>query len=293
MKILIAGAGGFLGTELVRQLTNKEGIQVIALTSQKIKLEKIAGYSSNITVMGRTDISDPEFSFIDIDVLINCAFPRNVDGIHMADGLLYISKLLETAIAGGVKSVINISSQSVYSQVRLEPAAEDTELNLESKYAIGKYATELITNGICRNIPHTNIRMASLIGAGFDQRLVNKFVRQVIEGNNLCIKGGKQLFGFLDVRDAASAIIIIAMGKNWKEVYNLGSDNSFSLLEIAECVQRTVSDAGLGKTEIELLESDDWQNSSLDSTALKEQFGWKEQYGLEETILSIIKQFKL
>lgn len=288
MKILVSGAGGFLGTEIVQQFARQEDIQIIALTSQKTKLGQVVGEALNINMIDRNSIFKSDFNFSDIDVLINCAFPRDVNGVQIADGLQYISDLLEYSVSGGIKSVINISSQSVYSQVRLELATEDTEINLESKYAIGKYAVELLTNNVCREIPHTNIRMASLIGAGFNQRFVNKFVKQVLAGNNLSIKGGKQMFGFLDVRDAASAIIAIALGKDWKEVYNLGPSYSYSLLEIAQCVQNTIYEAGFKKTEIEINETDDWQNSSLDSTRLKEQFGWNEQYRLKDTILSII-----
>lgn len=292
-RILITGAGGFLGTELVRQMAGKQGVKVFALTSQKDKLKQVCGNAENVMPLERNAVFEPGFSFAEIDILINCAFPRNTDGVQMADGLQYISSLLETAVAGGVKAVINISSQSVYSQMRMEPATENTELNLETKYAVGKYATELMTNSICRNIPHTNIRMASLIGAGFDQRLVNKFVKQVLAGNNLSIKGGKQLFGFLDVRDAATAIIAVAEGSDWNEVYNLGPKRSDSLIEIAQCVQKVVAEVGFRETEIELTQTDDWQNSSMDSSRLREQFDWKEQFCLEDTIRSIIKALNL
>lgn len=290
MKILITGAGGFLGTELVKELMRQEDVDVVALTSQKEKLVQTIGEAANVTLSGRNSVFEPGFDFSSIDVLINCAFPRNVDGIQMADGLQYISRLLKRAVTGGVKSVINISSQSVYSQTRMKPAAEDTELNLESKYAIGKYAAELLTNSVCWNIPHTSIRMASLIGVGFDQRLVNKFIKQVLEGENICIRGGRQMFGFLDVRDAASAIIAVAQGKDWKEIYNLGPDRGYTLLEIAKCVQDTVKESGFENTEIELEETDDWQNSSLDSTRLKRQFDWREQCSLRNTVLSIIRE---
>lgn len=62
------------------------------------------------------------------------------------------------------------------------PADENTVLCLESKYAVGKYATELLVNAICgKAVLHTNIGLASLIGAGFDQRIVNKMVNQIIK----------------------------------------------------------------------------------------------------------------
>lgn len=286
---LIAGAGGFLGTELIKQLAGKDNIQVIALTAQSGKLKKEAANAENIEIVERKTIFSPDFIFSDIDVLINCAFPRKADGIQMAEGLLYISTLLEKAVTGGARAVINISSQSVYSQKRISSATEDAELNLETGYAVGKYATELMTNSICRKISHTNIRMASLVGPGFDQRLINKFVKQVLSGNDIHIKGGKQLFGFLDVRDAASAIITAADCADWDEVYNLGPERSYSLLELAEYVQETISESGIAKTGIKVEETGEWQNSDLDSKKFRRQFGWKARYDLKSTINRIIE----
>jgi nucleoside-diphosphate-sugar epimerase len=121
MKILISGAGGFLGTEIVSQLAEKENVQLVALTSQEKRLREKVGDSRNVTVFDRNSVFESDFDFSDTDLLINCAFPRNADGIAMADGLRYVERLLEAAVAGGVKSVINISSQSVYSQVREQP----------------------------------------------------------------------------------------------------------------------------------------------------------------------------
>lgn len=288
MNVLVTGAGGFLGTELVRQLVKKDQVRVIAVTSQKLKLHHKIGDTDNIVLEDREAVFESGFDFSDIDVLINCAFPRSADGIQMADGLKYIGDVLSVAVAGGVKAVINISSQSVYSQFRENAADENTTLNLESKYAIGKYATELLTNTICKTIPHTNIRTASLIGVGFDQRLVNKFVKQVLSGIDICIKGGRQVFGFLDVRDAASAIIRVAGGTKWGEVYNLGPTKNYSLAEIAEYVQKAVTDYEFVRTGIILEKSADWQNSSLVSTRLREQFGWEEVHPLMESIGMII-----
>jgi len=288
MKVLVTGAGGFLGTEIACQLSSDGNHQIYALTSQGEKLKSRCGNGNHLVILERNDIFREHFPFEDIDCLINCAFPRNEDGVQMADGLKYIGNVLSTAVSGGVKSVINISSQSVYSQIRKKAAAETATLDLESRYAVGKYAAELLTNTICRDIPHTNIRMASLIGAGFDQRLVNKFVKQVMSGKDINIKGGRQVFGFLDVRDAASAIIRVMEGAGWDEVYNLGPEKDYSLAQIAESVQENIVECGYERTETILTESDDWLNSSLDSTKLTNQFGWKEKYTLKDTIKMII-----
>ena len=98
----------------------------------------------------------------------------------IADGLKYIQSVFEKSVEGNAAVIVNISSQSVYSQKRTEAATEETPVCLESPYAVGKYAVELMLESICRGSKtrYTNLRMASLIGPGFDQRIVNRLVRQ-------------------------------------------------------------------------------------------------------------------
>ena len=221
MKILLTGAGGFLGRHIIEKSFNNKNINVIAMSSRE-ELQNVQ--ESNVFFLSNTDAFNIKWN--DIDVLINCAFPRNVEGKQMALGLDFTKNVLEKATKDGVGSIINISSQSVYGSKRTEVANECTMLNLESKYAVGKYAVELMTNCICKGIRHTNIRLASLIGPGFEQRLVNKFVKQSIEEKKLDLIGGKQRYGFLDVRDAAQGIIKLALNNDkWDEVYNLGIMN--------------------------------------------------------------------
>lgn len=285
-RVLITGAGGFLGRHLVKRFLEEDDIEVFALTSQKEALEIVFGNSKLFTVLCKED----DINKNDFDILINCAYPRNVDGIQMAEGLSYIDRVYRAAASGKVKAVINISSQSVYSQIRKSAADEDEPINLETKYAIGKYAVELLTNRMFEKIPHTNIRLGSLIGAGFDQRLVNKFVRQAMEGNALNIKGGNQQFGFLDVRDAADAIaVMIQKNKKWHEIYNLGSERGYSLLEIAECVAEKSQQYSKARTQINLEKTDDWQNSVLNCTRFYEQFEWKPAFPLPKTVDDIFK----
>lgn len=290
MKILVSGAGGFLGTEIISQLLNTNEAEVIALTSQPDKFRSLAEQTNRLDVYEKNDIFKGMVSFENIDLLINCAFPRNDDSAF-ANGMKYISDLLKLSVQNGVKKVINISSQSVYSKSREMAANESSELCLQSKYAVGKYATELLTNCICCNIPHTNIRLGSLIGAGFDQRLVNKFVEKVLRHEDIRIVGGKQKFGFLDVRDAAAAIILIGSKEDWQETYNLGTEYDYTLFEIAQCVINTLGEMGYEKTIVEVENAEVWENSSLDSSRLRTQFSWKQKYLLPDSIKWIAEAY--
>lgn len=280
-KILISGAGGFLGNELVQHFLETGDAEVYALTSQNERVkQKFSKY--NQFHLGDKGIKS-------VDIFINCAFPRNTDGMGIANGLGYITDLMESMNNSGCKAAINISSQSVYSPKRMEPADEADTINPETKYAVGKYASELLFNSIFSGIPHSNLRMASLVGKGFSQRITNKFVEMALRGEHLHIVDAVQRFGFLDVRDAADAIVKMAFSEpeKWEEIYNLGTNDSYLLREIAEMVV-AVSEKNYGKrVEIEIEGIAECKNSSLNCKKFQEQFRWKPQYNLYDSILEL------
>ena len=291
MKIAITGAGGFLGTELLRQLAVRKEITVYAFTFDFERNRETYIKADNIVSVDNSEAEN--FDYSGIDVLINCAFPRNVSDETFAQGLDFVQKVIEKAVKDKVGSVINISSQSVYSQIRTVSADENSPAVLESKYAVGKYCTELFVNTVCRNIRHTNLRMASLIGVGFNQRITNQFANKVVNGEEITITGGNQLFGFLDVRDAVDGIITVALSQcEWSEVYNLGTDTAYTLIEVAEEVVKTGREYGYSTCSPIVEGEGKWHNSAIDCDKFFRDFNWKNSYVLHDTVNEIFKALK-
>lgn len=284
MKIAITGAGGFLGTEILRQLSTYSDITIYAFVFEYEKQRPTFVLADNIVVVDNSMAGT--FDYSDIDVLLNCAFPRNTDDASFAIGLDFINEVFYKASSDYVNAVVNISSQSVYSQKRLHPADETTPIVLETKYAVGKYSTELWVNSLFKNVRHTNLRLSSLIGAGFNQRLTNKFASKVIAGEQITITGGRQQFGFMDVRDAADGIIhlLCSPEQKWHEQYNFGTNEKYTLEELARNVYEVGKDLGYQAPEIVILEDDTWQNSSVICDRFYKDFNWHPRYELKDTL---------
>lgn len=241
-KIVITGASGFLGSNLAAAFENDERYFVYALSSKGDELQK-HNVCKNIRYFHKDAIfTDEGDQILNDAIAVNCAFPRNSTGTGMADGLKYIGRLFDMAKERSVKAIINISSQSVYSPAREAAAAEETPVCLESAYAVGKYASELMLESVCRGteIAYTNIRMASLIGPGFDQRIVNRFVKQAIQGKQLHVIKSEQRFGFLDVADAVRAVtaLLNVDYSGWKPIYNAGNAQGYTIEELACCIEK-------------------------------------------------------
>ena len=295
-KIVITGASGFLGSNLVYALKEKKGYFVYGLTSDAEKL-KMNNICRNVHYYGRESI----FSFygkhiLEDAIVVNCAFPRNSSGTNLAGGLRYIQLLFERAKECGVKGVINVSSQSVYSQTRKGPATEDTPVCLENQYAVGKYATELMLESICKNscIAYTNLRMASLIGPGFDLRIVNRLLKQAIEGKTLYVIKSNQKFGFLDIEDGVRAILMLCNidVAQWKQLYNIGNGMEYSIEYIVNCIRYLFEKNELKMPEVQVKSENIYGNTGVAYYRLHKDTGFEPSVKIDTSIQRILDWLK-
>lgn len=291
--ILVSGAGGFLGSELIKQLLKNGKFNVIAYTSQKEQLMNRFKKNTNLTCFNIEDWKDDIIPFDKVDTLINCAFARTSNGKELASSLDFTNEFMSDATKKNVGGIINISSQSVYSQQRDLAAIEETSVIPESLYGLTKYSTELLISNICKyaNVPYTNLRLASLVGQDFDVRLTNRFIKSAINGEIIKIVGGKQIISYMDVRDAADGLIALISvdPKNWKSIYNFGVDESYKLTEMAELVKKIAPQFISNEVKIEVEEGNDFLNLSMDCSEFYEDTLWKPKYGMEIIIKDIFE----
>ena len=282
-RIVLSGAGGFLGSHIVAH-AQREGIPVLAITT---RTDVVA--SDTVQVISTECFLNGEQTLSSQDVFVNCMFPTNADGRRMADGLQKVYEMIRTAGRCGAGSMINISSQSVYPSERKTAASETDLLSLETPYAVGKYSTEVFCDEVFQNRPHTGIRLASLLGIGYEQRIVNRMVSKALNGETLQVVGGMQRYGFLDVRDAAAGIVCMSQtdATAWRAVYNLGAEGSCTLLEAAQLIVRLLQEKGYDAA-YQVTDGTDERNSALCAELFMNDFSWKPALTLEQTVRDII-----
>lgn len=304
MRIVVTGAGGFLGCHLVPRLADA-GYEVIASSSQEpshLRSQWATGRDGtdveSVAVVPPAKTTEIIGEAGPIDVLIHGAFPRNLGGSQLAGGLDYNADLFRAADAAGVRLVVNVSSQSVYDPKRMDAASESSPLVLGTPYATAKYATEVMATRICTRPRVVNARLASLIGIGFDQRVVNKMVARAADGHGLTVKGSDQAFGFMDVRDAANALIAVATGalrqdrgdQSPNDVVNIGVNGDVSLRSIALLVA-DIARQEIG-TSVAVDESEAVNptcTSALDVSKLATEYGFSAKISLEETVRDLFR----
>lgn len=285
-RIVISGAGGFLGSAIAKRAANK-GIPVIAITTHT---DADFGDGGNVTPVMTEEFFQGKLSLSKEDIFINCMFPTNADGIKMANGLKNVYQTIRMARECGAGAMINVSSQSVYPSKRKDPARETDQLSLETPYAVGKYSTEEFTNLVFEGLPHCNVRLASLLGVTYEQRIINRMVDQALRGETLRVMGGMQRYGFLDVRDAAEGFLALAMkdAGTWKETYNLGRNDSCTLLEVAKAIVKDLKEITGIDAQFLVTEGVDERNSAISADLFEQDVQWKAAISTEQTIRDVI-----
>lgn len=293
--VLVSGAGGFLGKKIIAQLLKEDQHKVVALSSNPEKLINemdsfdFKAYSVEDWEF-KMDFKNKEVAFV------NCAFPRTSAPSYLAEGLVFTEGIVRKCMNLGVQNIINISSQSVYSQKEKGTTDERGTVSPESLYGMAKYSGERIIHALCKQYPkvnYTNIRLASLTGLEFDVRMTNRFVKKALNKETITIKGGGQHISYLDVRDAASAIksLLNSCPDQWKPIYNLGNNESISLNELVQLIQSTSYKYSNDNLEVEYKDDESNFSNIINSDLFYNQFAWSPSYQYKNMIEELFEYY--
>ncbi len=295
-NILITGAGGTLGRLLLKALPKKYTIK--ALSTQKENLIKEFESYETLNFFNEEDFYKNKIDFKDLDCVLHLAFARTQNGNDLVKSIDFSKEIFKKAKEARVKNIVHVSSQSIYGNLREIPSVESDIPNPFDFYGIAKYACEELGNEICENSETkiTHIRLASLLSPFLKERIVNKMIEAALEKNEITIVGGAQIFSYLDTRDAINAIIFLldslssfsSRHENIENVYNLGSDEHYDIMHIAQSIRKILAQEYSKEITINLQEKDINTKIKLDCNKFNTKFNWKAKYTLEETIYWIL-----
>lgn len=221
--ILITGANGTLAKKLIEKLSSDDNFQICASSRNIEKTHRFDNvqYINNVDLI-KTDILSK------VDFILNCAFPRDFKAEILAEAMEFYAALVEKAVEQKVKGIINISSQDIYGTYRENPSSENDKIHPENNYALTKHACEIIGSTAVKNSDTklTNIRLGSLIGKEYPERVINKIITRAFDTKSISINNDKNVFGYMDVEDAVNGLIAFVNNSNpkdWAGIYNFGA----------------------------------------------------------------------
>lgn len=302
-KILITGGSGFIGSHVAEHFQNKADIVVYDNLS--------SGNKNNIINLKHSfiegSILDKELlneAMNDVDYVIHLAAIVSVQE-SMTDPYKTIEtnvkgliNVLEAAAAHNVKKLIFASSCSIYGECPILPKTETLLPDPRSPYAISKLDGEYYCNLYkqTKNLNYTALRFFNVYGARQDPSnnyaaVIPIFLHNAMQntGQNkpITIYGdGTQTRDFVYVKDVVSAIDFAITNSNISGVFNVGSETSISILEVAKTIKTLTN----SKSEIVFKPSraGDVQHSKSNCSKLKEE-GWFPKYGFLTGLQEIIK----
>lgn len=244
--VLVTGASGFIGQNLVRSLLDS-GVAVTALVRNPGQW--VAPTHSALDIIAG-DIRD-------LAAVQNAV--QGVDGIfHLAGATTSTSLAKSRAInLGGMKTlaeairsqgdppkVVYVSSLAVAGPLANQGVTEEMECQPVSHYGKTKLEAECFLRSLSHDIPATIVRPPCVFGPA-DKNLLILF-RSVRRGWNLCAGSAQHRFSFLFVQDLIRGLIA-AMDhgqfvRNLKDarntgVYYLAHPNPVSFAQIAEWIR--------------------------------------------------------
>ena len=259
MSILITGGCGFIGSNYINSLLKSNKFNNISF-DYVINIDKL-DYCSCKDNVDRVDtnkylfiegsICDKEllkrvFNKYNIEYVVHFAAQTHVDNSfdnsidYTIDNILGTHQLIECCrLYGNIKRFIHISTDEVYGEIAIdsEDSTEISLLNPTNPYAATKAGAEFIVRSYyySYNIPIIIIRCNNVYGAKqYPEKIIPKFITLLCENKKMSIHGtGLTRRNFIYVDDVINAINIIAMKGDINNVYNIGSNDEYNVIEIA------------------------------------------------------------
>ncbi len=246
-NVLVTGANGFLGGEIVKQLV-ESGLRVRASDIQPgTRHHGIPEYKG-------ADIRFPDqvSSLMQgVDFVVHAAglahrFNRSADDANLfhSVNVLGTENIVRSAAATGVKGIVLISSVSVYGPSSTA-ATEETALAPEGHYALSKLGAEQGALSIAAEtgMKLVVLRLATLYGEG-DPGNISRLIRAIDSYRFLPIGAGANCKSLLYRDDAARAVRhVLERDFAWCGIFNVpGGTHSMKEIvdEIAAALKKRV-----------------------------------------------------
>lgn len=293
-KILITGAGGFIGKNLCKNL-EKSNYQITGLCRYPFK-----NNSKTLEILG--DVNDEKLIAkitSDVDIIVHLAayldvkqsftnldevFRTNIQGTFNI--LKHLSKLPRKP------HFIFMSTSTVYGNGKTSLIKESSILDPTTPYSLSKASCEIMCRGFANSydISTTILRPFSVYGLdGPSHQAIPRIILQMKKENTLIQDNPNEIRDFVYVDDVVEAMIKVIKSKPQKfQIYNIGSGKGTSMLELLSTISKVCNRKITFKkgniTEINK------RKSIADIALIKKNLKWKPKTALAKGLEKILQQ---
>ncbi len=300
VRVLVTGAGGFVGRHLVR-----------ALSHCKADVTALVGPPGSHLAIPQEAVEWAEIDICDgeavrrlmrgCDVVVHAAGPPSVaqsfmhPALHARDHVQGTAAVLEAAHALSVRRIVYVSSAEVYGRSREIFATEDQPLEARSPYAACKIAAEhmIAAFSFAYRCDAVVLRPFSLYGEGASQySVLNHIVRMAEFEERVLLADPRPIRDYVFVDDFVDAVVRACNAEPVPGVrtFNIGTMRGTSVSELAGLVLATM---GLVRPVVSTWESTRPGESDIprliaDNSRAREALGWRPLIALEEGLRRLV-----
>lgn len=300
---LVTGSAGFIGSHVAEYLINK-GHYVVGLDDLSGGFEENIPYGLEFVKGSITDnelvkqlFREYKFKYVyHLAAYAAEGLSHFIKRFNYTNNLIGSINLINEAVnSGTVKCFVFTSSIAVYGGGQT-PMDEGMVPQPEDPYGIAKYAVEMDL-AEAKNMfdldyiifrPHNVYGERQNIGDRY-RNVIGIFINQVMQGQPMTIFGdGKQTRAFSYISEVAT---IIAESVNregaYNQVFNVGADRPYSVLQLADTVSRLM---GVEPVVKHLPPRNEVVHAFSSHDRAKEHFGdLSQQVGLEEGLKNMVE----
>ena len=309
MRVLVTGGLGFIGSNFIDHvLVNHQEVTSILNIDRCDYCARVHNVSccsdtryeyiqADITNMSKMKRLFHEFK---PDVVVHFAAQSHVDTSfenaeqYIHDNIIGTYTILECVKESGCR-LVHISTDEVYGEVELNETSnsETSVLNPTNPYSATKAGAELLVKayGHSFGIPYVITRGNNVFGPKqYPEKVIPVFIDAMMKGRPCRIHGeGHSRRNFIYVDDVSRAVMtVLQKGKNGT-VYNIGTRNEYSVLEVFDILQNLVN-TDATKVHVGDRPHND-KRYAVDSTALHK-LGWSEQVPFPHAIQKTVEWYK-
>jgi NAD dependent epimerase/dehydratase len=301
LRVLLTGAGGFIGSHLAERLVhagahvrafvhynsrNDRGLLEDVNDDVQAAMEIVLGDLTDATTVRRA-VADCQLVF-HLGALIAIPYSYQAPRHFIDTNVIGTLNVLQACLEEGVLKVVHTSTSETYGSARYTPMDEHHPLQGQSPYAASKIAADKLAESFyCSfNLPVATMRPFNTFGPRQSARaVIPTIISQALAGDTIHLGALTPVRDFTFVEDTVAAFMKVAEASDTVgQVVNIGTGQGITIGEVANIVlsmcggqKHVMADQERFRpTKSEVLEL------VCNNTKAKALLGWEPQYTLSQ-----------